>query len=179
MTSQVIGSGAQGAEAGYKVGGGWGAVIGAVVGIGAGLFGNKAAEYRRKANAEEQKSADIRESQERRQLIRNAFISRSEALAAGAAQEGGGMRSSGVQGALSSSSTNTFSNIKVFDALVARRIMQNYYLKKAKKQQDRSDSIMGIIQGVNGGGGMGGGMGGGGGGSSGGDFSSAAASAGG
>lgn len=165
MTSQVVGSSIQGGEAGYKVGGVWGAVIGAAVGAVGGIFGDKAAKYRRKANSEEQRMADIKESVERRQLIRQAYLARGEALAASASQESGGLLSSGAQGVLSSISTQTISNVKTFDAIAARRSVENYYLKKAGSNQGISDSIMGIIQGVNGGGGMGGGFGGGGGGS--------------
>lgn len=173
MTTQVIGGAAQGAQAGYKVSGGnpWGAAIGAVVGGIGGMFGDKAAKYRRKATKEEERAVEIQQSAQRRSIVREIYLARSQALAASAAEEGG-LQSSAPLGAISSIGTTGTKNLKMFDALIARQIMQKYYTKKAGKNQGYSDSIMGIIQGINGGGGgMGGGMGmmGGGGGSKGGN----------
>jgi hypothetical protein len=166
MTTQVISGSAQGAQAGYKTSGTWqGAVVGAIVGAVGGIFGDKAAKYRRKANNEEQRALDIQQQVQRRQLVRSVYLARASALAAGASQETGGIRSSAVQGAVSSIGSQGISNIKYFDSLVARQIVQKYYLKKAKKNQDISDLIGGLVQGAgsSGGGMMGGGGGGGGG----------------
>lgn len=148
MTSQAYAGSAQGAAAGYKVGGVWGAVIGAVVGAYGGLLGDKAAKYRRQARAEEQKAVEIQQDTQRRNLVRSVFLARSQALAAAGAQETGALQSSAPLGELSSISTRGMANLKLFDTLVARQIMEQYYLKKASKKQEQSDFVSGLISSV-------------------------------
>lgn len=174
MTSQAISGGAKGAAAGYKVGGAWGAVVGAAVGIGGGLLGDAAAKYRRKATKEEQRSAELQQVYQRRSIWRSMYLARQEALAAGAT-ETGGLQSSAPQGVLSSIAAKGTSNLKLFDALVARQHMQKYYLKKAGKKQEQADLVFGAIEAV---GGSGMSFGGGGGGGSTSSSSSSSGSAG-
>lgn len=170
MASQVLSGSAQGAATGYKVSGSWiGAVVGAVVGGVGGIFGDDAAKYRRKANKEEQRSAELQQVAQRRAIWRSMYLARQEAVAAAGAQETGGLQSSGPQGVLSSISTKGTSNLMLFDALIARQRMQQYYLKKAGKKQEAADMIGGLINAAGSSGmSMGGGSPGGGGGSSGG-----------
>lgn len=132
MADDVLSGAAAGAAAGAAFGP-VGAIVGGALGAISGIFSNKSKKYKRKANKEEQRALEIQQSIQRRQIVRSAFIARSEALAAGAAQESGGMQSSTVRGALSSIGTQAISNLKTFDALVARDIMKQYYLKKAGK----------------------------------------------
>jgi hypothetical protein len=148
MASQAISGAGKGAATGYAVGGPWGAVIGAAVGLVGGLQGDKAAKYKRKATAAEQRQIDIQQSIQRRTLIRSIYLARSESVAAAGAQESGGLQSSASQGAISAISTQGISNIKTFDALVAQDIMKNYYLKKAGKYQGYADTISGLIDSV-------------------------------
>jgi hypothetical protein len=150
MTSQVIQGAGQGAAAGYKVGGGWGAVIGAVVGGIGGAFGDKADKYKRKATKEEQRSVEMQHAAQRRAIWRSMYLARQEAIAASAAQEGGGLQSYAPQGVVSSISTKGTSNLMLFDALIARQRMGKYYMKKAGKNQGYSDFIMGAIASVGG-----------------------------
>src|SRR4051812_18844501 len=146
MTSQVYSGAAQGGEAGYKTTGTWqGAVVGAILGGIGGIFGDKAAARRKQANKEEQRIATLKQATQRRDIVRSVYLARAQTLAAGAAQESGGLQSSAVQGSLSSEASQGFYNIKLFDAIAAREIMANYYNKKAAKQQGYSDSIMGLI----------------------------------
>lgn len=161
MVSQVISGSGQGAQAGYSASGSWqGAVVGAVIGGIGGLFGDKAAKYRRRAAKEEAKMAERTQAIQRRDIVRSLYLARGEALAASAAQESGGLQSSAAQGALSSISTQGTFNVKFFDTQITSQMIRNRYLKKAGKQQEYSDFIMGAIQSINGSGGGGGGGGG-------------------
>lgn len=133
MADDVLSGAAQGAAKGFAAGGPVGALLGGALGAIGGIFSNKSKKYKRKANKEEQRMIEINQSMQRRQIVRSIFLARQEALAAGAAQESGGLQSSAVQGALSSVSSQGISNLKTFDALVARDIMRQYYMKKAGK----------------------------------------------
>lgn len=144
MASDAIGGAIGGAAKGYAVGGPLGAAIGFAAGLFGGLASDKAKKYKRLANKEEDAAINLKRAAQRRDIIRSAYIARSEALAAGAAQETGGLQSSAVQGALSSVGTQTISNLKFFDALTARSIMQKYYLKKAGKKQEQANTITSV-----------------------------------
>jgi hypothetical protein len=144
MADQVLSGAAKGAAAGAAVGGPIGAVVGGVFGAVAGIFGQRSSKYKRKARKEEQRAVEIQQSVQRRNIVRSAFIARSEGLAAAAAQESGGLQSSAAQGAISSVGTQAISNLKLFDALVARGVMQQYYMKKAGKNA----SYAGMAQGL-------------------------------
>lgn len=144
MSDQVLSGGLEGAAKGFAVGGPVGAVVGGILGGISGIFGNKTAKYKRKARKEEQRAIEIQQSVQRRNLVRSAFIARSESLAAAAAQESGGLQSSASKGALSSIGSQAISNLKVFDALVARQIMQQYYMKKAGKNAGYAGMAAGL-----------------------------------
>src|SRR6185295_1926836 len=131
MTDQVASGTVQGAAAGYKATGSWyGALAGAIIGAVGGVFGNRAQKYRRKATGEELRRASQIQAIQRRQIVRSAFIARSQALAAAAAQESGALQSSASQGVLSSIGQQAITNLKFFDAQVGSQVLERYYIKK-------------------------------------------------
>lgn len=146
MADQVLSGAASGAAKGFAVGGPVGAFVGGLLGGLGGLFKNKSNKYKRKANKEEQRMIEIQQSIQRRQLVRSIFLARSEAVAAAGAQETGGLQSSAARGAISSVGSQGISNLKTFDALVARDIMKRYYLKKAGKNAEYSGMISGFTE---------------------------------
>jgi len=145
MASSAVSGALGGAAKGFAVGGPIGAVIGGLAGLFGGRSADKAKRYRRLASAEEQKGVDLQQARQRRDLVRAMFLARGEALAAGASQETGGLESSGVQGVLSSVSTQGVANSRLFENLVTLQKNQQYYLKKAGKAQDTANTISGLL----------------------------------
>lgn len=135
MSAEVLGGAAQGAAAGAVVGGPVGAVIGGVVGAIGGLFKSKSKKAARKANATKQQMDDIQNAVIRRNQLREAFIMRQTALAAGAA-ETGGTESSTVQGALGSLGSQLGYNTRYFDTQQANINVFNKYAKQSAKYAD-------------------------------------------
>lgn len=130
-----------GAAKGFAVAGPLGAVIGGIAGLFSGLSHDKARKYKRYANKEEKAQATLVQANQRREVVRAAYLARASTVAAAGGQESGGLQSSAAQGAISSASTQGIFNLKFFDSLVAHQIVKNYYLKKAGKAQDTANII--------------------------------------
>lgn len=131
----IAGGAVQGAAIGTQVLPGVGTAVGAVIGAVAGLFKSKSKKKARKAQQIESQMADIQDAVMRRQQLREAFIARSTALAAGAAEEGG-LESSTVQGALGSLGSQLGYNTRYFDTQRANISLRNRYKKDAAKYAD-------------------------------------------
>lgn len=146
--SGAIGGAAEGAKIGGTIGGHVGAVVGGILGGIAGLFGGsakrKAKKYAKKANAEEERMNIRKMALERRNTIRELYLARAQAVAAGAS-ESGGLASSTVQGAVSSIGSQGRFNLGFFDAQYETLKLRNKYAKKAGKYADKAADIGGLF----------------------------------
>lgn len=140
-----VGGGAlSGAAQGFSVAGPVGAVVGGILGAVGGLFKSKSKKYARYADAEQQKLVDRQNAMQRRDIVRNLYLARSQALAAGAS-ESGGLQSSTVQGGLSSLASQGVGNLNYFDAQLSNITTRNSYLAKAGKAADTASGIGSLI----------------------------------
>ena len=139
MAAEVLGGVAQGAAAGAALGP-VGAGIGAVIGAVAGVFKSKSRKNTQKAAQIDSQIADVQDTVMRRQQLREAFIARSTALAAGASEEGG-LESSGVQGGLASVGSQYAYNTRYFDTQKANINLRNRYAKDAAKYSDYAGAV--------------------------------------
>jgi hypothetical protein len=137
-------SAASGAATGFAVAGPVGAVVGGILGAVGGLFKSKAKNNARRADAEEQKMVEREQAAQRRSIVRDLYLARQTALAAGAA-ETGGLASSTVQGGLGSIATQGLGNLNFFDAQIANMQARNTYLQRAAKASDISSGIGSLI----------------------------------
>lgn len=144
--ADILGGAAEGAAAG-SVGGVPGAIIGGIVGAIGGLFKSKAKKNAREASKEEQKMARRKIAMQRRELVRQAYISRAQTVAAAAAEEGG-LTSSAPLGALASVTSQATGNINYFDAQAASSNRIVRLTNKASKYAGFSDAISGAISAV-------------------------------
>ena len=149
-TTGAIGGAAQGAAAGYAIAGPYGAVVGGVLGGVMGLFGGGAARKARlftnSAKKTERTLSYFEAAVQRRDMIRQARIGRAEALAAGTSQGTGGLESSGVQGALSSVSSQANFNIRYFDARIADYLKMQEWVDKAGKASTTAGTWNSFLQ---------------------------------
>lgn len=130
---------AQGAAVG-SVAGPVGTVVGAIVGgvIGAigGIFSSQSKRYQKKADQQAQEMQDREAALQRRNIVRDQYVARAQAIAASAAEDGA-LMSSAPLGAISSIASQGAFNTDYFDSQVINQKQRNYWLKKAhKKQQD-------------------------------------------
>lgn len=143
--ADIGGGAAQGAAAGFSVAGPWGAVIGGIIGAVGGIFKSKSKKYTRRADAEEQKVVDRSNADKRRNIVRELYITRQSALAAGAS-ESGGLQSSTVQGGLSSIGSQGLGNLNYFDSQLANLAERDKLRKKAAKAADTASGISSLIE---------------------------------
>lgn len=148
--SDALGSTISGAASGFAAGGPLGAIIGGVAGLFSGLSSDKARKYKRLANKEEDAAIEIKRAAQRRDVLRSFYIARAQAVAAAGSQESGGLQSSAAQGAISSVGSQGIANLKFFDALTARSVLEKYYLRKAGKKIEQANTIDSIGEALSG-----------------------------
>jgi hypothetical protein len=149
-----IGGAVQGAKIGAAVGGPVGAAVGAVLGGIAGIFGGskkrKARKFAARASAEETRIRTRANAIERRNMLRELYVARGTAVAAGAS-ESGGLQSSTVQGAIGSIGSQGRFNLGTFDLQIQNLRQRDTFLQKAGKygqQANDINALFGAAQGV-------------------------------
>lgn len=100
----------------------------------------KAQKFADKASALERQQAQMATGIQRREMVRQARISRGQAVAA-AASESGGLQSSAPQGARSSLSSQFTSNLNYFDTQVGLGNEVQGYKAKAGKYARQADNL--------------------------------------
>ena len=138
----LSGSGA-GAIQGAAVGGPAGAIVGAVIGGISGLFKSKSKAAARKAQAVQQQMDDIQNAATRRQQLREAYMTRAMAVAAGAT-ESGGLQSSTVQGAAGGILSQYAYNVRYSDTQQSNINLFNKYAKKSAKYADYAGAVSAV-----------------------------------
>lgn len=133
-TDAVVGA-ASGAAKGFAVAGAPGAIIGGIAGAISGLFKSKSRKAARKADETRARMEDIQNAVLRRNQLREAYIARAQAVAAGAAEDGG-LQSSTVIGAVGSLGSQFAYNERYFDTQQANINIFNKYSKNAAKFAD-------------------------------------------
>ena len=108
-----------------------GAVIGGVLGFVQGIFSSQASRNRKKARNEEGKAAARTQALQRRNLYRDLYQKRADAVAAAASQDTGGLQSSLGAGGIGNIDSQGQFNIGYFDSQVASQRIVEKYLKKA------------------------------------------------
>jgi hypothetical protein len=136
----VLAGAAKGAAAGTAVLPGIGTAVGAIVGAIGGIFKSKSRKAARKANDTKQRMDAIQNATIRRNQLREAFIMRQTALAAGAA-ETGGTQSSTVLGGLGAIGSQFGYNERYFDTQQANINLFNKYSKKSEKFADYAGAV--------------------------------------
>jgi hypothetical protein len=133
-TGGAVAGATQGAAAGAVLGP-WGAVVGAVVGGAIGYFSGAekkiAKKYGRLAQEQRRRQQQMQQAIQRRDLIRQARMTRAQAVAAGASDTG--VTSSATQGSVSSITAQTESALTYFEAQVGADNLFQQYAKKAGK----------------------------------------------
>lgn len=138
--SDILGGAGEGAIKGAAVGGPVGAIVGGVIGAIGGLFKSKAKKKARQAEAVQNRMTDIENAAMRRQQLREAYITRAAAVAAGAAEDGG-LASSTVQGGAGSVLAQYAYNTRYFDTQQANINQFNKLAKKSAKYADYAGAV--------------------------------------
>jgi len=145
--SGALGGAAQGAAAGASFGP-WGAAIGGVVGAVGGLFGGSAAKkarkYANRAARFEQASKVQTAALARRDMLRQARAATANAIAIGAAEDGGS-QSSTVQGATASAGSQVGFNLGYMENQYNLQTAVTRNLAKAGKAQNQAQDIFGLL----------------------------------
>lgn len=140
--SGAVAGAAQGAAVG-SVFGPVGTVIGAVIGGAVGYFSGAekklAKKYGRLAQDTRRRQQQMQMAIQRRDLVRQARITRAQALAAGTSE--GNVTSSSVQGGVSSITAQTESALTYFEAQVGQDNLFQQYAKKAGKHAGKAAEL--------------------------------------
>ena len=140
---------AKGAQAGYSVGGGWGALIGGVIGFGTGLWtsGRREKARRREAGARalRQDAVLVRSFAQQRTLIREG---QAAAATAQSSIQNSGVDASGssaYQGIRSSVYTQLMDNFLLGEKVVQDQIQANAMDQSAAKETQKANEIQGFF----------------------------------
>lgn len=140
---------AQGAMAGFQVGGPWGAVVGGVLGaIGGVIGGGQAAKAQRMAKRAakiERKQSYLDAAVARRDLIRQGREARAMSLAMITAEGEGGANSSAPLGALSSAGAQLNFNLGFFDSRIGHMLQMQRFQDRAAKYGARAQGTFGML----------------------------------
>lgn len=154
-SAEILSDTAQGAKAGYSVGGGWGALIGGVLGFGAGLWSSgrrkKARMFTAGAKALRQDAVLVRSFAEQRQLIRTGQVQASMAQSAVQNSGADASESSAYQGIRSSVYTQLMDNFLIGEKIVQDQIMANVYDRQSAEQTAKADAIQAGVSAIAGG----------------------------
>lgn len=136
----VLAGAGEGAIKGAAVGGPVGAIVGGVIGAIGGIFKSKAKKAARQAQKVQGQIDDIQNAALRRQQLREAYITRAAAVAAGAA-ETGGLASSTVAGATGGILSQYAYNLRYGDVQGANINTVNRLSKKSQKYADYAGAV--------------------------------------
>ncbi len=150
MAAEAIGGAVEGARAGAAIGSvipgvgtAIGAIAGGVIGLVGGIFSNKKKKAAKRAAREEanirRQAQAMQQGLQRRDLVREARIARSRAVAAGAAEER--VSGSGTAGAASAIGSQLNFGLSYFDDQVTLDYNANEFRKKAGKYAGQASDI--------------------------------------
>lgn len=140
---------AEGAKAGYSVGGGWGALIGGVIGFGTGLWTSGRREKARRAQAGakalRQDAVLVRSFAEQRTLLRQGQAAAAQAQASIQNSGVDASGSSAYQGIRSSVYTQLMDNFLIGEKIVQDQIQANALDERAAQQTKKANEIQGFF----------------------------------
>jgi hypothetical protein len=153
-TTEILSDTAQGAKAGYSVGGGWGALIGGVLGFGAGLWSSgrrkKARKLQAGARALRQDAVLVRSFAEQRNLLRAGQVQAAMAQQS-VYNSGADVESSASQGIQSSIYTQLMDNFLIGEKIVGDQIRANAMDQSASRETAKADAIQAGVSAIAGG----------------------------